>query len=765
MHFRNPFKYCKSKISKILVLYIVLFSSVITLVLTAIQLRLDYNESILIIHQRIDQIEKTNLDSITQALWTMDNSSVKIQLDGLSRIADIIFVKIIDKNGNLIAASGHFEAQNTLTKSIVLERKYRGRNTSLGTLIIVGTKKNVYQKLIDTAIVILISQAVKTFLVSLFMLGIFYYLVTRHLEKIARHSEMLNLISAASVLHLERGSSNMIKGDELDRVVDAMNIMSNNIHESYNKVISSQQQLADREAKFSAMFDAMTDVIVFADSERKIIQTNPAFQKQFGYSFEEVKGQSTHILYAQSEQFKKQGKKRFNADVSKLSPLYEVEYRRKDGSVFPGETIGGPIHFSNGELVGFLGVVRDISTRKLAAEEQSILQKQLMQAQKMEAVGQLTGGIAHDFNNILASILGYAELAKDIVSDCDNPNLIKYVDRINVAGERAKELVIQLLAFSRSAPGDIKPINLPVLIDEVVALLRPGIPSSIVLNVEIDEQVPYVLMDNTQMHQILMNLCINARDAMKGSGSLTIKLEYDADVNANCNSCRTPVNGAYVKLTVQDTGTGIAPELLDHIFDPFFTTKDVGKGTGMGLSVVHGILHKHHSHILIDSRQNIGTQFHLLIPAAYENISEPDIDSSLDKFSSTVGQGTVGQGKHILVVDDEDSVVAFLQDFLKMYEYKVTATTSSRHAVELIRNSVSEFDLIITDQTMPELTGVQMIEEIFKITKDIPIILCSGYSEQVDEAKALQLGCAKYLTKPVKNQLLLKTVHEILCTG
>lgn len=757
MTYRIPFKHLKSKISRMLVVYIVLFSSIVTLILTAIQLRMDYTAGINVIHQRIKQIELTNLDSITQALWTMDNLSVQIQLDGLTRITNIIFVEIMDKNKKLVAVSGEINTKNIIKKNIVLEREYRGKKTKLGSLMIVSTKENVYQQLIDAVVVIFISQAVKTFLVSLFMLSMFYYLVTRHLESIARHSDKLDLSSTPQLLRLDRSDSNMLKGDELDRVVVSINRMSNNIHQSYNELINSQQALADREAKFSAMFDAMTDVIIFADSERKIIQTNPAFHSQFGYKVDEVKGEFTQMLYADPEQFSKQGKACFNPNEPALSSRYEVEYRRKDGTVFPSETMGGPIYFSDGSLVGYLGIIRDISDRKQAEEDQSKLQKQLQQAQKMEAVGQLTGGIAHDFNNILAGILGYAELTKELVENYDDPRLIKYIDHINTAGERARELVLQLLSFSRGAAGELKPLKLPILINDVVSLLRPSIPSSIVLRTEINEHVPLVVMDSTQMHQILMNLCINARDSMKGNGRLTIKLAYEANVNASCNSCHNSIRGDYVKLTVEDTGSGIAVEMLDNIFDPFFTTKDIGKGTGMGLSVVHGILHRHQSHIIVETELNVGTKFHLLIPAVSEEYKIENTKPSSIRLSNTIGRG-----KHILVVDDEEVVGNFLQEFLQIYGYKITAVTSSKEALELVKQSAAEFDLIITDQTMPELTGVEMIKEIFKLTQDIPVILCSGYSDQVDEEKALQLGCAKYLDKPVNNQVLIQAVYGVL---
>ena len=300
-------KHLKSKISKTLVLYIVLFSSVVTLVLTAIQLRIDYNDGINVIHQRINQIKYTNIDSITRSLWTIDHSAIQIQLDGLSRINDIIFVKITDENNKYVASSGEINTDNTISENIALHQNYRGKKTPLGTLYIVATKDNVYQQLIDTVVVILISQAIKTFLVSLFILIIFYYLITRHLKKIAQHSAELELESRPSLLTLDRNNSNSPKSDELDLMVESINRMSENIYDSYQQLINNQHQLVSREAEFSAMFNSMSDAIIFADSERNILKTNTAFRKQFGYSEEDLKDKTSLMLYANPDEYSIQG--------------------------------------------------------------------------------------------------------------------------------------------------------------------------------------------------------------------------------------------------------------------------------------------------------------------------------------------------------------------------------------------------------------------------------------------------------------------------
>lgn len=750
-------KHLKSKISKVLVIYIVIFSSAITLILTAIQLRLDYNNGIKFIHQKVNQVKLTNLASITQSLWTLDQSSIQLQLDGLSRINDIVYVKITSNNDELIAAAGEVNTKNIITESITLSQNYRGKDTYLGTLTIIATKENIYQQLLDTVIVILISQAIKTFLVSIFILFLFYYLVTRHLEKIADYSAKLELTSKPEPLVLHRTRFKKYHDDELKRVVDSINRMSNNIYTSYNELISNQKELSEREAKFSAMYDAISDAVVLVDIDRRIIQTNPAFISMFGYSFEELEGHTTHMLYANPDEYDKKGNELYNPNVYSKSSIYAVEYHRKDGSTFPGETLGAAITLTDGTQIGFVGIIRDISDRILAEKHEQQLQQRLQQSQKIEAIGQLTGGIAHDFNNILASVLGYSELSMMALEKYNDKDLNDYINQINLAGERARDLVAQMLAFSRSSPGEPQLIELPSLINEVVLLLRPTIPSSIELLTEIDENIPPVLMDNIQMHQILMNLCINARDSMKNDGTLTIKLSYVSNAADICSSCKDIIKGEYVKLSIKDTGDGIDPEILDSIFEPFVSTKEVGKGTGMGLSVVHGILHKHNSHIVVESKLNSGSSFHLFIPPLNE------INTTMN--NETQNNKTIpnsGNQKHILVVDDEESIAIFLQQLLRQYNYRVTYTTSSKHALEIFKDSVADLDLIITDQTMPELNGTEMIKQMFEIKSDIPVILCSGYSENIDEKAALDLGCTKYMEKPINSKKIIQTLNEIL---
>ncbi len=745
-----------SRISRKLVLYIVLFSSVITLFLTGLQLLLDYRHGLQEIHQRFHHIDITNLESFRQAMWTIDKSSLQIQMDGVSRISDIIHVEMLNEQGKSIAQSGTYEARDTITHEFPITQLYRDREIPLGTLIVTATKRNLYQQLVDTAVVILVSQAIKTFIVSLFMFFIFYFLVARHLDNIATYLKKLDLSRKPTLLNLDKQRNREVP-DELDQATDAINRMTSNIYQSYEKASQNQRILAEREAKLSAILESITDAIVIANTDRKITQVNTAFSELFGYAADEALGQTTQFLYANPDDYLAQQTERFNTQTLNRPSLYEISYRRKDGTVFPSETMGGAIILNNQNPIGFIGVIRNIEYRKKSERETLELQKQLHSAQKLEAIGQLTGGIAHDFNNILGSIIGYADLSKHLLEKSDNEKLKRYIDNIDTAGERAKNLVAQLLAFSRQTPSTIESLDLKPVIKEIITLLRPLIPSTISINTNIQERVPRVCMDATQMHQLIINLCINARDAIDSHGIITIHLRHQQTTNTRCSSCSEPVSGDYVVLAVEDNGSGIDPDIVNKVFDPFQTTKAVGNGTGMGLSVVHGILHNQNGHILVETRRHSGSTFSMLIPPCHE---VPQLDNVTSGSLET--DKHFGDNKHILIVDDESPITSFFTELLEGFGFKVTAVNDSREALNLFHLSPNTFDLVITDQTMPNMTGTDLFKAIRKINSSIPVILCSGYSKQVGEKDALELGFSSYMHKPIRKKELLKNIKTAL---
>lgn len=392
-----------------------------------------------------------------------------------------------------------------------------------------------------------------------------------------------------------------------------------------------------------------------------------------------------------------------------------------------------------------------------ARNEQKQLQRQLQQAQKMEAMGQLTGGIAHDFNNILASIMGYTGLALERYAGTSEPKLAEYLNEVYRAGERGQNLIAQMLAFSRRTENNAKAVAPEPLVKEVIKLLQSTLPSSIRLHTETDPDVPNIMMDPVHLHQLLMNLCINARDALEGEGLIKVLIRQVSHINTECCSCHEPIKGDFVELVVSDSGKGIEPTAMDNIFDPFFTTKETGKGTGMGLSMVHGIVHEHGGHILVETSQGNGSTFRLLFPA----VSGEDQISDIEEFSYSGMLQGINEG-HLLVVDDDESMAMLVTELLSLCGYQVTMMTDSTEALSLFKQNPQRFALVITDQTMPGITGIELAKKMLLLRQDIPIILCTGYSEKVDEETAKTFGIQQFLKKPFKTKVLLESVSKLL---
>ncbi len=381
------------------------------------------------------------------------------------------------------------------------------------------------------------------------------------------------------------------------------------------------------------------------------------------------------------------------------------------------------------------------------------MEKQLLEAQKMEALGVLSGGIAHDFNNILASMLGYTEMAIEEQDEADRKHCLK---QVLIACDRARDLVQQILSFSRHVESERKLLDMRLVIEETLNLLSASIPSTIEIQRQIANEICKINADSTQMHQVMMNLCANAVQAMgEKGGVLEVSLSREEIINGMIPDLPDLKPGLYIKLTVSDNGSGIDPAVKDLIFDPFFTTKKVGEGTGLGLSVVYGIIKKHEGRIAVSSHPGEGTTFTVYIPAAEE--TRPEQPSP----TTEAIPGSKDKGR-ILFVDDDKSLAKLGPRILMSLGYEVTTCTDSREAVNTFRANPERFDLVITDMTMPHLTGKDLAYEIIKSRPDISIILCTGYSEYMNEEKALQMGIKALLRKPFSKNDLAKVVREVL---
>ena len=395
---------------------------------------------------------------------------------------------------------------------------------------------------------------------------------------------------------------------------------------------------------------------------------------------------------------------------------------------------------------------REITERQRAEESLRQKERQLQTTQKMEAIGTLAGGIAHDFNNILGAILGYTELA---IQKADTTSRLHHnLQEVLVAGHRAKDLVHQILMFSRRSEPEPKPMNLVFIVRECIRMLRPTIPSSIEIRQTLAEDAGHVLADATQIQQVLINLCTNAEHAIRGTeGVLELSLEH-VEVTQQFSEYYPELKpGPHAKVMVRDTGRGMAPDVVQHIFEPFFTTKEVGEGTGMGLAVAHGIIRSHGGAITVDTAIDRGTTFSVYLPLI-DGIQKEDLDHE---------EGPILEGTGcILFIDDEEPLVQVGKEMLEQLGYEVIVETSSANALATFQKTPMKFDAVITDQTMPHMTGETLARELLQIRPHLPIILCTGYSHTITKEKASSMGISAFLTKPILRRELGFTLGQLL---
>ena len=409
------------------------------------------------------------------------------------------------------------------------------------------------------------------------------------------------------------------------------------------------------------------------------------------------------------------------------------------------------------ESIEFYALLRNQNEtlEKMVEERTQTLAKyerQLQQVLKIQAIGTLAGGIAHDFNNILFPIVGYTELTMDEVPEGSvaHNNLAEILKAAN----RARDLVQQILTFSRQSGQERKPTKVQYIIEEALKLLRASIPASIEIIHEIDEDCRPVMGDATQIHQVIMNLCTNAYQAMQDKGGrLTVSLK-EVDISYEETVEKIGMQpGKHLRLAVTDEGCGMDASVLDRIFEPYYTTKEQGKGTGLGLSVIHGIVKNHRGDITVSSALGKGSTFQVYLPVIEEDIVATEFEPT---------NGTAKGNERILLIDDEEQIVSMEQQMLENLGYQVTARTNSEEALREFSQQPQNYDLVITDMTMPHMTGDQLAKKLLDIKPDIPVILCTGFNEDITEEKALAMGIQKFVMKPVIKNDLATTIRTVL---
>jgi PAS domain S-box-containing protein len=508
--------------------------------------------------------------------------------------------------------------------------------------------------------------------------------------------------------------------------------------------ITERKQAEAELARLASAIDHATDSVVITDPEGTIQYVNPAFEKVTGYSRREAVGHTPRLLNSskQNRAFYETLWKTITAGKTWSGRLINL---RKDKSEFSEEATISPVFDTTGIIVNYVAIKRDVT-------KEDLLNVRLEQAQKMEAIGTLAGGIAHDFNNILFPIIGMSEL---LLEDLPAGSLEHENAQVIIeAGKRGGELVKQILAFSRQSEHKLIPVRVQQVLKEVLKLSRATIPSNIELAQDIQSECGLVLADPTQLHQIAMNLITNAYHAVQESGG-KILVELREKWLGNGDVADTVLKpGHYVMLTISDTGIGIDPAVIGRIFDPYFTTKEHGKGTGLGLAVAYGIIKDHHGEVKVYSEVGKGTTFNIFIPLIEKN-------SDIESFEETVTIHSTGH-ERILLVDDEELIVRIETQMLERLGYKVTSRISSIDALEAFRANPDAIDLVLTDMTMPNMTGDQLAKKLISIKPDIPIIVCTGFSEKLNAENAKASGISGFLMKPVVKSDIAQMVRKVL---
>ncbi len=516
----------------------------------------------------------------------------------------------------------------------------------------------------------------------------------------------------------------------------------------------SEAALRESEFRFRTFFNSNPEGVAILDFDGGILDVNKALAKMSGYRPDEIVGRRvTDFIPEEHHAFLLDAVAEIKAGILRDAPV-EMACIKKGGDRIPISAKGWRITDEESRPVSLGVFIRDLTREKKLAREKAALEKQLIQTQRMEAIGTLAGGVAHDFNNILGGIIGYAELA--LLNEPDDPASKKraYLGRILDAGNRARDLVRQILRFSRRDKAAMGPVALTPLIKESIKLLRSTLPRTIRIDQSVRADPDVISGDPTQIHQVIMNLCTNAYHAMRETGGvLTLSLE-----NVALHAPRTFMSmhappGNYLKLRISDTGTGIAPEIRERIFEPYFTTKKVNEGTGLGLSVTLGIVRAHKGLIEISSGRGAGTRCDIYFPLNEE---------TAPGRPSAEGPAPTGNQERVLLVDDELFFLDVVRENLSYLGYRVTARQSSLKALEVFSRNPEGFDLLVTDQTMPEMTGVQLAAEIRKYNPRLPVVLCTGYSETVTEQSARHYGITRFVMKPVNARELAVAVREAL---
>lgn len=891
LRLRKPRNGLFGGIGQRLLIRVVLFSSAVTLILTCLQLYLDYSRDVSIIKTRLDEIGHSSLASISQALWSLNASQLELQLQGILRLPHIRAAEVHEASfaqNPLILTAGERGDTAVIRRDFPILYQVRGVDQTIGTLYVEASLAEVYRSLIDKALFILVSQGAKTFIVSLFIVYIFYRLVTRHLADIAYFLGGSDLRNSDQELSLDRSPPE--KPDELDEVVSSFNRMLAGLQKSYEQLRQANHQLKvdnrvltrteaalrKSEQLFRDYTDTASDWLWEAGPDHRFTYFSDEVGA-FGVDRDRLIG-SYRWDNAADVEMEAEKWREHRAALERHEPFrgFVYSFRHKDGTLRYTSTSGKPLFDEDGRFLGYRGTARDVTERsraearvrelssaveqspagiaivdpagcvtysnhmfmkitglaesegqammsdilpgdvwkrlseaaqrgevvseeifatplsqesfwglisvasiqtldksegrlvvalqditreKAEQQEREALQLRLQETGKMEAVGRLAGGIAHDFNNLLGAMMGFSQfLVEDLAKDSDSH---KHAERVLAMCEKGRGLVEQLLAFARARETERRVVDLMVVLDDCRDLLDASLPSTSRLEISIGDTPLPVLGNDGQLQQVMLNLCLNARDALGGvPGLITVELSRVRPDHTACSEAAHTGVGKllpdhdYALLAISDTGAGMDAATRAQIFEPFFTTKGLGRGTGLGLAVVHGIVVSYGGHIHVESAPGEGTTFEVYLPIA---------EGAPQAFRAQEEQpGEVHGEERVLVVDDDPDLVQALTIGLNRYGYEVLSLTDPLKALKLFTETPDHWDIVVSDQVMPGLTGLEMIDRLKDLRSDLLAILYTGFDEGTTERTATAYGVDKLLHKPISPRHLAGHIRRLV---
>ena len=717
--------------------------------------------------------------NVSSILIFEDREDMKKILDSIKQNRDIVYLVVLNSKGDVFSVFNHETAVQADYKFLAREEPvtadgfiYRTsspiihNNGQIGQLFLGMSLENIRtqvarskQTIAMVSIVIFILGALAVFLISVVITHPLKHIV-RTIEEISAgdlskrvaftaNDEVGRLAASFNVMvaKLENYSGELKQlNDELEnKVLERTKKLQIEVNERY----LAQEALKKSEEKYRNVVEHAGEGI-FVTQDMVFKFSNPRTAEVIGFSQEELKSKYfVEIIHPDDrEMVLERHERRLTGE--QFPEFYPFRVISKDGQEKWLEVNQVPIQWEGRPAT--LNFVSDITLRRKEEEERKALEARLSHSRKMEGIGTLAGGIAHDFNNILAAIIGYAELTLGIVPEGGDANY--NLDGILSAANRAKEMIKRILTFSRKGEDKQEPILLSEAVDDLLKLIRAILPTTIEIHQNIEASTSPVMANESGIHQVLMNLCTNAGYAMREAGGILQVSLKEVDLESGSIGANNLAPGKYQQLTVSDTGHGMTPEVMARIFEPYYTTKKEGEGTGMGLSMVHGIVKRSGGDVIVYSSPGKGTNIHVFWPiAAGRSVAVP---------ARQIEEPMRGGTETVLIVDDEPFIVELGKEFLEGLGYRVIMKTSSIEALKAFQAEPGKFDLVIADQTMPLMTGVQLTRELKKIRPTLPVILCTGFSDAVNEENYKMYGVDAFLMKPLSHKELSAAVCKVL---